>query len=66
VLGMLPDGEGWTTITAQVPYAEVLRYATDVRSLTQGRGRFSMRFDHFADLPAHLAAALQAGREPRG
>jgi len=66
VLGMLPDGDGRTTITAHVPYAEVLRYATDVRSLTQGRGRFTMRFDHFADLPAHLAAALQASREGRG
>jgi elongation factor G len=53
-------------ITAHVPYAELLRYATDVRSLTQGRGRFTMRFDHFADLPAHLAAALRASREGHG
>ena len=66
VLGMLPDGNGRTMITAHVPYAELLRYATDVRSLTQGRGRFTMRFDHFADLPAHLAAALRASREGHG
>jgi elongation factor G len=58
VMGMLPDASGRTTIQAQVPLAEVLRYATDLRSITQGRGRFSMRFDHFEDVPAHLAQAL--------
>jgi elongation factor G len=58
VMGMLPDGSGRTTITAQAPLAEVLRYATDMRSLTQGRGRFSMRFDHYEDVPAHLAQQL--------
>jgi elongation factor G len=58
VMGMLPDASGRTTIQAQVPLAEVLRYATDLRSITQGRGRFSMHFDHFEDVPAHLAQAL--------
>jgi elongation factor G len=60
VLGMLPDGNGRTTINAQAPLAEILRYATDLRSLTQGRGRFSMTFDHFDDLPAHLTQTLMA------
>lgn len=58
VQGMLPTGSGRTTINAQAPLAEVLRYATDLRSLTQGRGRFSMQFDHFEDVPAHLAQGL--------
>jgi elongation factor G len=58
VMGMLPDGNGRTTITAQVPLAEVQRYATDLRSITQGRGRFTMRFDHYEDVPAHLSQAL--------
>ena len=58
VLGMLPDGGGRTTINAMAPLAEVQRYATDLRSLTQGRGRFSMRFDHYDDVPAHLSQAL--------
>jgi elongation factor G len=58
VMGMLPDASGRTTIQAQVPLAEVLRYATDLRSITQGRGRFSMHFDHFEDVPAHLAQTL--------
>ena len=34
------------------------RYATDLRSLTQARGRFSMSFDHYDDVPAHLAQGL--------
>ena len=58
VMGMLPDGSGRTTITATAPLAEIQRYATDLRSLTQGRGRFAMKFDHYEDVPAHLAQAL--------
>jgi elongation factor G len=58
VMGMLPDGDGRTVINAQAPLAEVLRYATDMRSLTQGRGRFTMRFDHYEDVPPHLVQAL--------
>jgi elongation factor G len=58
VLGLLPDGNGRTTISAHVPLAEVQRYATDLRSMTQGRGRFAMTFDHYEDVPQHLAQAL--------
>ena len=57
VLGMLPE-DGQTVITAQVPLSEILRYATDLRSLTQGRGHYTMRFDHYEDVPAHLASQL--------
>jgi len=58
VMGMMPAEGGRTTITAQAPLVEVLRYATDLRSLTQGRGRFSMTFDHYEDVPPHLMQAL--------
>ncbi len=58
VLGMLPDSHGHTTITACAPLAEVQRYATDLRAMTQGRGRFQMHLDHYEDVPAHLAGAL--------
>lgn len=58
VMGLMPDGGGRTTITAQAPLAEVQRYSTDLRSITQGRGRFSMQFDHYEDVPAHLAQVL--------
>jgi len=45
---------GKTIITALVPLAETQRYATDLRSLTQGRGIFSMELDHYQPVPSHL------------
>jgi elongation factor G len=38
-----------------VPQAEVLQYATTLRALTQGRGIFTVEFDHYGDVPQHLA-----------
>lgn len=54
ILGINP-GDGASVIEAQVPYAELLRYATDLRSLTQGRGSFVMEFDHYEEVPAYIA-----------
>ena len=54
VHGMTPD-EGETVIEAEAPQAEVQRYATDLRSLTQGRGSFTTEFDHYEEVPAHIA-----------
>lgn len=54
VHGMNPQG-GQTQIDAEAPLAEVQRYATDLRSLTQGRGSFTMEFDHYEEVPAHVA-----------
>jgi elongation factor G len=45
---------GKTIISALAPFAEMQRYATDLRSLTQGRGLFSMTFDRYEQVPAHL------------
>ncbi len=45
---------GKTVINALAPFAEMQRYATDLRSLTQGRGLFSMEFDHYEEVPSHL------------
>jgi elongation factor G len=53
VLGM-DQQSGKTVITALVPLAEMQRYATDLRSLTQGRGLFSMELDHYEEVPSHL------------
>jgi len=57
VQGMDQRG-GKSIITALVPLAEMQRYATDLRSLTQGRGIFSMEFDYYEEVPAHLAQAI--------
>jgi elongation factor G len=54
VLGMTPDA-GTTTIEAEVPYAELLKYATELRSLTQGRGTYTMRFSRYEEAPPHIA-----------
>jgi elongation factor G len=54
VLGMNPAGS-MTTIDAQVPLAEVQHYSADMRSLTQGRGYFSMEFAHYEEVPSHMA-----------
>jgi elongation factor G len=45
---------GEQTISALVPTSEILRYAIDLRSITGGRGRFTVRHDHYDVLPAHL------------
>jgi elongation factor G len=39
-------------IQAQVPLAEILRYAIDLKSMTQGRGSFTMEFSHYQEVPA--------------
>jgi len=43
-----------TIVRAQVPLAEILRYGTDLRSMTQGRGIYSIEFDHYDPVPSHL------------
>jgi len=57
VQGMDQRG-GKSIITALVPLAEMQRYATDLRSLTQGRGVFSMELGHYEEMPAHLMQAI--------
>ncbi len=46
--------KGRSIIRAQVPLAEMLRYVTDLRSLTGGRGVFEMEFSHYEQVPAHI------------
>jgi len=62
MLGINP-GNGINVIEAQAPYAELLRYATDLRSLTQGRGNFVMKFDHYEEVPAHLSQKIIADKK---
>ena len=47
-------------IKAQVPMSEVLKYAPDLRSMTGGRGMFTMEFSHYEEVPSHLTAKIVA------
>ena len=49
-----------SVITAQAPLAEMQSYATDLRSITQGRGMFAMEFSSYEEVPRHLAEAIIA------
>jgi len=45
-------------INAQVPMSEFLTYAPDLRSITGGRGIFSMEFSHYAEVPAQISQKI--------
>jgi elongation factor G len=65
VLGLAPTigptDVGWQTIDAMVPMAEMFGYATSVRSLSQGRGTFTMEFDHYEPVSAEIAERIALG-----
>jgi elongation factor G len=57
ILGM--EGKGNSqAVQAHVPLAEMFGYATELRSMTSGRATYSMEFSHYAELPAHMAEAI--------
>ncbi|MBV9256945.1 MAG: elongation factor G, partial [Ktedonobacteraceae bacterium] len=60
VLGIDSPGNGMQQITAHVPQAEMLRYATDLRSITQGRGSFKMEFSQYEEVPANVQQEIVA------
>ncbi len=64
VLGMDKIGDN-SIVTAQVPLAEMQRYVSDLRSITQGRGVFGMEYSHYQQVPGHLTDQIiaQAQRE---
>ena len=55
IQGMDQIGGGKQVINALVPQGEVARYVIDLRSMTGGRGAFSMTFSHYDEMPQHLA-----------
>ena len=55
--------KGRSVVTAQVPLAEMQRYTTDLRSITGGRGVFSMEFSHYEVVPAHIASEIISQRQ---
>ncbi len=63
VEGMEPHAGGTAAVKAFVPLAGMFGYATDLRSMTQGRGTFTMEFDHYEQLPQTIAETIIGGRE---
>jgi elongation factor G len=59
-LGMEPKGSV-TEVRAEVPMAEVLDYAPDLRSISGGRADFELEFDHYEEVPAHLTEKVLGG-----
>ncbi len=66
VLSSASDAEGAQTIVALCPASELGRYAAELRQLTGGRGRFSVTFDHYAELPSHLAEKFERRKVATG
>ncbi len=58
VLGMNPQEKGIQQVVAEVPMAEMFTYATDLRSMTQGRGSFSMKFERYEEAPSNIASKV--------
>ena len=58
IQGMEQIGGGKQRINALVPQSEVARYVIDLRSMTGGRGAFSMSFSHYEEMPSHLASKV--------
>ena len=54
---------GLQVINAQIPLGEMFGYATDLRSLTQGRGTYNMEFSHYAEVPKNIADKIIGDRQ---
>jgi elongation factor G len=65
VHGTNTTDDGEQEIVAHVPEAEIARYAVDLRSMTRGRGCFTVEHDRYDILPAHLVEKAKASRSPR-
>ena len=56
------DVNGSKVIHAEIPLSEMFGYATDLRSRTQGRGNYTMTFDHYAEVPKSVATKIMGER----
>ena len=58
ILGMNPIGDGKSLVEAEVPMSEMNKYATDLRSMTQARGKFALEFERYEEAPANVAQEI--------
>ncbi|MCT4618532.1 MAG: elongation factor G [Marinisporobacter sp.] len=58
ILGMEPTGDRKQKVIAEAPQAELFKYATDLRSMTQARGSFTMEFTRYEEVPAHMSPKI--------
>ncbi len=65
-MGMEPGVAGMTDVKAEVPMAEMVAYAPDLRAITGGQGEFTLEFDRYEEVPPHLASKVvgDVKREP--
>ena len=63
ILGMEPIGKGKQLITAEAPLAELFKYATELRSMTQARGEFEMEFTRYEEVPSMIADKVVAQKQ---
>lgn len=60
IIGM-NQTDGMQMVEAEAPQSEMFKYATDLRSMTQARGSFTMRFERYEEVPANVAEKIIAG-----
>jgi len=58
IMGMEPQAGGIQQVLAEVPAAEMFKYANDLRSMTQGRGSFSEKFERYEEAPANISQKI--------
>ncbi|CCQ98236.1 Elongation factor G [[Clostridium] ultunense Esp] len=58
ILGMEPQADGSQLVIAEAPQAELFEYAIDLRSMTQARGRFTMEFIRYEEVPSNIAEKI--------
>ena len=63
IIGMDSAGPGREVIRATVPEAEILRYSTDLRSMTQGLGSYTYKSSRYEEVPEHIAQQLISAHE---
>lgn len=62
-INSMDDRMGIKIVNAFVPLAEMFGYSTDLRSATQGRGTYSMEFDHYGEVPSNIAKTIIEKRQ---